>query len=81
MIEITMDLPDEVLSALRMTPEQVGVEPRLAGAVKLFELGRLSTGAALAGVPKPVFLQNLGEYDVAAFDLTDEELGRESRLG
>jgi predicted HTH domain antitoxin len=83
MSEITLDVPDDTLAALRMTPEQVGVEMRLAAAIKLFELGRLSSGAAagLAGVPKPVFLQKLAEYGVDTFDLTDEELGQETRLG
>ncbi len=83
MSEITMIVPDESLSALRMTPEQFGAELRLAGAVKLFELGRLSSGAAaqLAGVPKPVFLQKLADYGVDTFDLTEEELRQETRLG
>ena len=45
MIEVTLTVPDEALSALQMTPEQF-VELRLAGAVKLYEMGRLSSGAA-----------------------------------
>ena len=83
MSEITMTVPDESLSALRMTPEQFGVELRMAGAVKLYELGRLSSGAAaqLAGVPKPVFLEKLADYGVDTFDLTEEELRQETRLG
>ena len=46
MSEITMSVPDETLSALQMTPEQFSAELRLAGAVKLYEIGRLSSGAA-----------------------------------
>ena len=78
-----MTVPDEAPSALRMTPDQFGAELRLAGAVKLYEMGRLSSGAAarLAGVPKPVFLQKLAEYGVNAFDLTEDELRQETRLG
>ena len=83
MSEITMTVPDESLSALQMTPEQFGAELRLAGAVKLYEVGRLSSGAAaqLAGVPKPVFLHKLADYGVDTFDLTEEELQQETRLG
>jgi predicted HTH domain antitoxin len=83
MSQVTLTIPDEMLAALRLTPEQFGAELRLAGAIKLFELGRLSSGAAAetAGIPKAVFLSRLGDYGVDTFDLTEEELRRETRLG
>jgi predicted HTH domain antitoxin len=54
----------------------------MAAAVKLYEMRRLSSGAAarLAGVPKPVFLSKLGDYGVDTFRLSKEELDEETPL-
>jgi predicted HTH domain antitoxin len=82
MSQITLSIPDETLLALRLTPEQLGAELRLAAAIKMYELGRLSSGAAarLAGIPRVVFLTKLADYGVDTFRLTQEQLEREIRL-
>ncbi len=82
MSQIILSIPDETLLALRLTPEQLGAELRLAAAIKLYELGRLSSGAAarLAGIPRVVFLTKLADYGVDTFRLTQEQLEREIRL-
>ena len=76
---LSVEYGDEVLLALGESPEQFGEELKLLTAIKLYELGRLSSGAAasLAGIPKPVFLSRLAEYGVDSFRLNEEELLRD----
>jgi predicted HTH domain antitoxin len=64
------------MAALNLSPVQAAEEFRFAAAAKLYELGRLSSGAAasLAGVPRTVFLNRLSEYGVPAFRADEEEL-------
>ena len=83
MSKITLSIPDDTLLALKVRPDQLGAELRLAAAVKLYELGRISSGAAakLAGVPRTVFLTKHADYGVDTFRLTEEELQQETRLG
>ena len=82
MSEIKLSIPDEALLALKLTSDQIGGEIRLAAAAKLYELGRLSSGAAakLAGVPRVVFLTKLADYGVDTFRMTEAELSGETRL-
>jgi predicted HTH domain antitoxin len=76
---ITLSIPDETLQALQTTPEDLGQEMLLVVAIKLFELGRLSSGAAatLAGIPRTVFLTKLADYGVDTFRLTEAELAED----
>jgi len=76
---INFSLPAETLLALKLSAEALPDALRMAAAVKLYELGRLSSGAAasLAGVPRVVFLSRLAEYGVCTFQLSEAELAED----
>lgn len=79
MTQVILSLPDQAGLALKLPTERLPGELLLAAAMKLYELGRLSAGAAaeLAGLPKPLFLSKLGDYGVASFRQTEAELREE----
>jgi predicted HTH domain antitoxin len=82
MSQVTIEIPEQTMLALKIPPGEVAEALRMAAAVKLYELGRLSSGAAagLAGVPRVVFLAKLADYGVDTFDLSEEQLAKETRL-
>jgi hypothetical protein len=83
MSQIVLEVPDASLLALHLSPEALADELRLAAAMKLYELGRLSSGAAalLAGIHASVFLGKLADYGIDTFRLTRADLERETPLG
>jgi predicted HTH domain antitoxin len=73
---IQLEVPDEVLASLKETPSEIARELPLLAAVKLFELGRLSSGRAaqLAGLERVEFLRALGRYQVSGLTSTIQDL-------
>jgi predicted HTH domain antitoxin len=82
MSQLILDVPDDSLLSLKLSNEAAAAEIRLAASVKLYELGRLSSGAAarLAGIPRTLFLSKLADYGVDTFRLTEDELERQTSL-
>lgn len=75
-MQLKIDYPETLPDALQQTPEQFEHDAKMAMAVKLFEMKRLSSGmaAALVGIDRVSFLLSLHRYGVAMIDLAEEEL-------
>jgi len=76
MSAIHLEIPEETLISLKTNPEAFAKDLRMLAAVKLFELGKLSSGRAaqLAEMTRVEFLLALRDYQVSPFRLTAEEL-------
>lgn len=76
--QIVIDVPEKVLLAEKTDERSFARELRMLAAVKLYELGRLSSGRAaeLAGVPRVEFLLTLGRYRVFPFESELDDLER-----
>ena len=77
--QVTIDVPEKVLLAEKMDADAVGRELRVLAAVKMYELGRLTSGRAaeLAGMSRVEFLLALEQYNVFPFASELEELEAE----
>ena len=75
--QIVIDVPETILLAEKTDEAGFGREMRILSAVKLYELGRLSSGRAaeLAGMSRIEFLYALDRYKVFPFaaELSDLE--------
>jgi predicted HTH domain antitoxin len=76
MSTLTIECPDSVLRSLHETGERFADNLRILAAVKLYEMGKLSSGRAseLAGMSRLLFLHKLAEYDVPLYTGSAGEL-------
>ena len=68
--QVVIDVPETILLAEKTDEEAFAREIRVLAAVKLYELGRLSSGRAaeLAGMGRVEFLLSLPRYKVFPFE-------------
>jgi len=80
-VVLTIDMPEDVFSAIRKSPVEFAAEMRLAAAVKWYELAEVSQGKAaeIAGLTREGFIAALHRFKVSPFQYTPEEVIRELR--
>jgi len=77
--ELKIKYPSGFEHAVHMTKEEIEHHIRLMAALKMFELGKISSGRAaeLAGMSRVEFFEACGRYRVSPFNYTDEEVEEE----
>jgi predicted HTH domain antitoxin len=76
---IQIEYPETIPAILNLSPEMFEQEARLALAVKLYEIGRLTSGQAarLAGVSRVTFLLDCRRYGAASVEWDQREIDAE----
>jgi len=77
----TLKIPytEALLLSLKETPEEFEAEARLLLAVKLYELGRVSTGRAaeLAGMGRVDFIFAVGRFGLSPVGMEPDEIAED----
>jgi predicted HTH domain antitoxin len=81
MARITFDVPESALSTLRLSPNDFVREMRVAAALLWYSRGEVShsVGAAIAGVSRAEFIDELARRRISVVQATIEELQEEMR--
>lgn len=77
--ELRITYPAGFEYAVHMTKEELEHHIRLMAALKMFELGKISSGKAaeLVGISRVEFLEICGRYGVSIFNYSPEEVEEE----
>ena len=73
--------PDNFESAVKLTRPELEYHLRLMAALKMFELGQISSGKAaeLCGVSRVDFFDTCSRYEISPFNYSADELEDELR--
>lgn len=76
---VKIDVPDGVLSALRMSPTEFAREMRVAAALLWYSQGEISpsVGAEIAGISRAEFIDELSRRRISVVQVTPEQLQEE----
>ena len=76
---VTMDLPEDIFSALRRSPEEFAREMRLAAAMLWYSRSMISQekAAEIAGLNRAEFLKALARNEMDVFVVDFSDLQRE----
>ncbi|MEM6454323.1 MAG: UPF0175 family protein [Acidobacteriota bacterium] len=76
---LTIPYSDDLLLSMKKSPEEFEAEARLLVAIKLYELGRLTTGRAaeLAGIERVAFMFELGRFGLSPIGVDPDELDQD----
>lgn len=77
--QLTIPYSEDLLLSLKSTPERFEAEARLLLAVKLYELGRVTTGvgARLAGIDRVSFMFELRRFGLSPIGVEPDELAED----
>jgi predicted HTH domain antitoxin len=83
MTTLTMQLPEDVFSALRRSPDEFVQELRIAAAIHWYQKARISQekAAQIAGLNRSEFLRMLAREEVDVFTVDFDDLAREMERG
>ena len=83
MTQVTVELPDEAMTALRDDPEHLRNDVKLAAAVTWYQEGRVSqeVAARIAGLDRTDFLLTLARLGRNSFVVEVDDLERELSRG
>ena len=78
---LTIKYSDDILFSLKETKEEFEEEARYLLALKLYELGKISSGKAakIAGISRVTFLLRMGTYKVSPFQMNLNEIIAEAK--
>ncbi|MCB0211604.1 MAG: UPF0175 family protein [Anaerolineae bacterium] len=79
MNKISITFPENFELAVQTTAEELEAQIRLMAALKMFELGKLSSGKAaeLAGLSRAEFFEMCGRYKVSIYNYDTDDVEAE----